>query len=1062
MKKNLFFLFALILLSGTVMALDIKIISESHGLTLHEVIFEADASLDPQDVFKNFDFNILGVSPSNIVISQEVQTQITEIVSPAVIECVTFEETADKNGSVVCTKFQETQPEVTRLVNVNVFEPLTLQETKKEVPSQKDLELIVDDIESKIDVNEKTVAITPAIEIKAGQRKRFKVTWKTPIEVTGRQLNTTGQWALNPSNWWNLNYDRRIPVRFPTPHNAITGIDTVELRNVSRTLLNCTDNNRMAIIYQTGSTKTELSADIVGNCATQDVNIFFRAQFGIPAATSFTTTDTNGYYIYLTDSNVSNPDRNAFNVYRFYDNFEDGNVSNWTTVTDGLCLAIVSSATDQAAVGTYSMKIQSLVSCTTGRAEASVPSDTYNYAGYFRSTIKRGFAGQGQDDTAGSARIGFNEGTDFVVSVAAATSGFGVSSANTWYYGEFQTGTGDANGIVYNTSNVALGSGTRTGAPTDQSIIFASISSASGAVSSWFDNMKAWAAYEGTWSLGAEENLNADINYGNYVTSSGINYVRALNYDINYTCLTGQIGSASLRVNAVNVQINSLTCNGTSRNLSNSYSRPTDGNTTVDVNYTLGTDSNFLAPIQMTWDLNSPRIQNFDINATTGFGSTGRLNYRLRCTDTISPIIDYNLTNNSVSQYSSIDTNNETVYLNNLTLNNGSNLILFRCTDLIGNTVTDTNTFTGFLSLFYLVYADTGIGLTGQADYNAADINSFKVYSIALNQYLDLKASGDVNITYSGTGEDGIVFVATYTNPARPAVIQDFDLGALDSNSIPVCFSRLQPFYEQLFYSTSVRTLKIKHASTGCHDAIAYTDYAYLDGFKLSVYTIPSTYELYYRPADSNTYILLSLLSGNFAAQHNIDLMIINSEPNPEIIVSTDTLTAKRYCQVADCNVLSVSYTSPQTNSSVVINILNGSTILTTTTVTGADSNNINFTWNFTDQNINADFLTLRATITRSDGTIETIEELFTLRGIQVFLDPGIAILIAFSLFFFVFTLVAARFSLGWIGIIACILSLAILSAAPATQMILVSQVIFITVGAVIFFTWKNETAKAI
>lgn len=476
-----------------------------------------------------------------------------------------------------------------------------------------------------------------------------------------------------------------------------------------------------------------------------------------------------------------------------------------------------------------------------------------------------------------------------------------------------------------------------------------------------------------------------------------------------------------------------------------------DGNTTTSLDFTVLADTN------------GPVLEVFDINSITGFGVVGKFNYELRCTDDFSSTIDYNLSNNGVSLYSSTDANNTTVYLNNSQLNNGVNLITFTCTDGSGNSTSDTNSITGASALFYLVNTETGVGLTGSADYVAADINSFRVYSSSLNQYIDLYATGDVNVNYSGLGDDSVTFIPTYTNSGtKTSGKQYFDMSALDVNSVPVCFSNIQPFYEQLIYSTTARQVKIRNQLTGCYLAMAYDDYAYADGVSISVFTIPGTYELSYRPEDSNSYTLLSLLAGDFAASHNLDLMIINKQSAPDVVVSSDTLTVSRYCQVVDCNVLAVKYVSVEPNTSVTVQILKGTTILTSSTGTGADANTFSFTWDFTLADVNSDYLTVRAIITRNDGTQDTITQLFTLRGIQGFLDPNLAIIIAFGIFFFIFTVVASRYALGWVGIIGVILALAILSTAPGTQIVLLAQAIFITIGVVIFFTWKNETAKAI
>lgn len=474
-----------------------------------------------------------------------------------------------------------------------------------------------------------------------------------------------------------------------------------------------------------------------------------------------------------------------------------------------------------------------------------------------------------------------------------------------------------------------------------------------------------------------------------------------------------------------------------------------DGNTTASLDLTVAAD------------VNGPVIEKFDYNATTGFGVAGELNYTLRCTDNLSPNIDYNLTNNGASQYSATDTNNETVYLNGKDLKNGKNTIKFTCTDAAGNSTSSTQSFTGFDALFYLVYADTGIGLTGASDYEAADVNTLKVYSYALDQYLDLKDTGDVNVNYSGIGDDGLQFVITYTDPEFPTVTVDFDLSVLDSNSIPVCFSKLFPFRQQIIYSSSVRNVIVKNALTGCYATAAKTEAAYQDAFQLSVYTVPMSYELYLRSNNSNT--LLSLLDGGIALAHNLDLLIINSQAEPEVEVLNDILTANLYCQVSDCNIMAVQYISPQDNNTVTVKIIQNSTVLQTYTANSPDANSFSFTWNFTSVNFDKNnFITLEAEITRADGTVETITQLVTLGGIQGFIEPTLAIILAVGFFLFGITITASRYALGWFGLIIVIFALALLSMAPGVWYIPFMQAVMLIVGVTIFFIYKNETVQAI
>lgn len=563
-------------------------------------------------------------------------------------------------------------------------------------------------------------------------------------------------------------------------------------------------------------------------------------------------------------------------------------------------------------------------------------------------------------------------------------------------------------------------------------------------------NVNILRSTDGNWSL---------YIGGNYIGSGvDIDYNDSSYFVIEFRTLNARIDDISITGSSPYEEVSSpetffhTFSNGGLKTVQATVQNP-DGNvsTSLDFNVTL--------------DTVPPVITISDFNYTGGF-FTGSIdlnaNYAIGCTDNNSTYVDMNIMNGDVNITATTETSGTTVYVMAGDLIDGVNRIKFNCTDASGNTTTDTNNVTVFSKYFYLVYSDTGVSLVGSADYTASDVNFLQVYSYNLQTYKDLFSTGEVSVYYIGSSNDGILFKTTYTDPAYPAITQDFDLIALDTNSIPVCFMPLQPFYEQLVYSTKVRQVKIINAVTGCYNVAAYADYAYQDAFKISAFTTPGAYNMYYKSDTNSLYTFISLLSGNFAAQHNLDLLIINAlEINP-VEISQDVLTVSKYCQVSDCNVLSVTYKSVQNNSDVTISILNGSTVLTSTTATSPDANNVTFTWNYTTSDVNADFLTIKAEITRANGDTETITQLFTLNGIQGFLDPTLAIILAFGFFFFMFTVVASRFALGWFGIIGVIGALAILSSAPGVQFILLAEAIMIVIGAVIFFTWKNETAKAI
>lgn len=535
-------------------------------------------------------------------------------------------------------------------------------------------------------------------------------------------------------------------------------------------------------------------------------------------------------------------------------------------------------------------------------------------------------------------------------------------------------------------------------------------------------------------------------------------------YDTNFNSFRYTIFDASMNAAVRDLNITSLAVDSFTipSGASQTHTFNTAGQKIIELTVQ-NPDGNASTSLEITLpaDTGIPVINVFDFNSTTGFNQTGIINFELQCTDNLSSTIDYNVTLNGVSLYSDTDANNAIVYGMNNSFNTGENILRARCTDPSGNTVTSSHIFSGISANFYFVYANTGVALSSGADYTAGDVNTLKVYSYDLNEFVDMKATGAVDVDFSGIGDDGLLFVITYTDPSFPTVTIDFDASVLDTNSVPVCFSDLFPFRQQIVYSSSVRDVIVKNALTECYVAAAKTEAAYQDAFQLIFYTVPMTYDMYLRTANSTT--LLSLIDGSLALAHNLDLLIINSQADPEVKVVNDVLTANLFCQVADCNVLSVQYFSPENNSEVTLSIIQDGVTFETFTANSPDANSISFTWNFTGESIDKNnFFTLQADITRADGDIETITQLISLNSIQGFIEPAIALILSFSLFLFGITIFASRIALGWPGIIVVILSLSILSMAPGYWYIPVFQSVMLVVGLFLFLTYKNETIQGI
>lgn len=550
-------------------------------------------------------------------------------------------------------------------------------------------------------------------------------------------------------NWWNQNANSRAPINIPTPHSDLNVNNTLSIRNQNLSVMGCTDNNSIGVVWQNAGVETEIDADIHGSCATQDVNIFFPVKFGIPSATSFTSTDTNGYYIYMLTSPSSTPPRNFENVYEFYDNFDDGSVVDWTLTEDCTPDGTFAASTDQFISGPYSGKLVTPNAC-----DINVKLDTgltrrWDVSGYIRKATTTG-AQMGYYGASGDVEGGFrNDDVHFHLAVTpTGVNGATTADANTWYAIEIVTTDTNASMFVWNSSFTSFI--TRINNTADP--VFnpsALITMGTTAAKTFYvDNFAMWSHADINLTRGLTEiNLGDEsVSYSNYVTYLGKNYVKTLNYDVNYTCNTGQSGNISLRVNAVDVQSNTPTCNNVSQLLSTSYTRNIDGNTTVDLNFTIGTDSNFLSPIQMTWDYTAPVVEQFDVNIM----GTSTYGLAMRCTDSFSPVIDYNAFSNSTRLFSEIDANNFTKYDNNKNFPNfGINMFSATCTDLVSNTGTRDSNSIFFLQVKIPKDIVTGVNIT-PFSITSTDLNISLSGLVADTNIAAITNLSSVNVTIDG------------------------------------------------------------------------------------------------------------------------------------------------------------------------------------------------------------------------------------------------------------------------------------------------------------------------
>jgi len=146
-------------------------------------------------------------------------------------------------------------------------------------------------------------------------------------------------------------------------------LDTASMVTAGKMLSN---GNDLRIVHGNGA-GTELDRHLI-NMDTASTEVWFKTQADISAS----GTDTN-YYIYYGNPSAGSPAADNDNVYIFWDGFESGDLSKWTTQA-----GTWTAATDQKVTGTYSLKT------TTGsnswiKPTASISEDDVVLESYWRS-----------------------------------------------------------------------------------------------------------------------------------------------------------------------------------------------------------------------------------------------------------------------------------------------------------------------------------------------------------------------------------------------------------------------------------------------------------------------------------------------------------------------------------------------------------------------------------------------------------------------------------------------------------------------------------------------------
>jgi len=243
-------------------------------------------------------------------------------------------------------------------------------------------------------------------------------------------------------DWWSNSYSYRCKVTInnnvasplTAGYSVVLALDTASLVSAGKMMSN---GNDLRILYWNSSSSSWLELDrVVENMNMSSTKVWFKTQASIGASSS----DSN-YYVYYGYASAGSPPSNRNNVYVFWDDFDDGSISDWSVM-----LGTWSAATDQYVSAPYAIKE------TTGGASWIKPSATINEADVELEVYMRVAGGTEDWSIAarvqpGAARNWYEanpEGTDWAIGKYVADSWSSIARgtpepiANVWYRVDFR------------------------------------------------------------------------------------------------------------------------------------------------------------------------------------------------------------------------------------------------------------------------------------------------------------------------------------------------------------------------------------------------------------------------------------------------------------------------------------------------------------------------------------------------------------------------------------------------------------------------------------------------
>jgi hypothetical protein len=428
------------------------------------------------------------------------------------------------------------------------------------------------------------------------------------------------------------------------------------------------------------------------------------------------------------------------------------------------------------------------------------------------------------------------------------------------------------------------------------------------------------------------------------------------------------------------------------------------------------------------------------LDSPTGFTNDLNVSFSLTCYDNRLDDINYSVYINDTNLIWSVLDTNATTRESWINISNASETTFkFSCTDLNGNTTTETAP-TIYSIQFRLVNEENGTPLTS-ADFNGSAgmfIKKVYAYDVDGNFSYDFNSTATTITNFVGL-TNNLWFEIIYNNAGSDLKIdRKIDFGLIDDSNIAVCVPPLQTFYQQDFTSIGTKQIILYQPSAKCYILAGTTEYIFGSGYKLTTWTINRPYQA--STVSNGIKTFLALINGAIENSYNLDAIEFNQQA-VQIDIGRDTLAFTP--GLADTNTMNIYFKSFDANyTSTTVSIYNGDELLYTLTE-DTNANEFALVWVYSDYNItDQNMLKIVVVSVNANEETSTLTEYFNILGDEFIgtKDPSFIAIIVILFFLFGITMMSVGKTFGWFGLIICIASMAMSLIAVQTFWLLMIQ----------------------